>query len=140
MTRLVVGVVLCLIAGCLNLSAQTRTGSAEAWEVEFHAGGALLTTPEDGNGSVPRGTRLTNVGVEMWQVPSWYFGDGASLLTRFPLPRTTPLDSVLLGVIARRERSATYGASAARRLTRKRFSDAENSKSFSCVQCVWARI
>ena len=116
MTRLVAGMVLCLIAGCLNLSAQTRS---EAWEVEFHVGGAFITTPEDGDGSLPGGTRLTNVGVEMWQVPSWYFGDGASLLTQFPLPRTTPLDSVLLGGIARRERSATYGARAARRLTNR---------------------
>jgi hypothetical protein len=119
MTRLVAGVVLCLIAGCSNLSAQTRTRSPEAWEVEFHVGGAFITTPGDGEGSVPRGTRLTNVGLEMWQVPSWYFGDGASLLAQFPLPRTTPLDSVLLGGIARRERSATYGASAARRLTNR---------------------
>jgi hypothetical protein len=55
----------------------------------------------------------------MWQVPSWFFGDGAALLTQFPLPRTTPLDSVLLGGIARRERSATYGASAARRVTNR---------------------
>ena len=47
MTRLVVGVVLCLIAGCLNLSAQTRTSSPEAWEVEFHVGGAFITTPEE---------------------------------------------------------------------------------------------
>jgi hypothetical protein len=116
MTRLVAGMVVCLIAGSSNLSAQTRT-SSEAWEVEFHLGGAFITTPEDGDGSLPGGTRLTNVGVEMWQVPSWYFGDGASLLTRFPLPRTSPLDSVLLGRIARREQSATFGASAARRLT-----------------------
>jgi hypothetical protein len=118
MTRLVAGMVLCLMAGCSNLSAQTRTRS-EAWEVEFHVGGAFITTPEDGDGSLPGGTRLTNVGVAMWQVPSWFFGDGASLLTQFPLPRTTPLDSVLLGGIARRERNATYGASAARRLTNR---------------------
>ena len=118
MTRLVAGMVVCLIAGSSNLSAQTRTPS-EAWEVEFHLGGAFITTPEDGDGSLPGGTRLTNVGVEMWQVPSWYFGDGASLLTRFPLPRTRPLDSVLLGRIARREQSATFGASAARRLTNR---------------------
>src|SRR5687768_2584219 len=93
MTRLVAGMVLCLIAGCLNLSAQIRTGSIEAWEVEFHVGGAFIITPEDGDGSVPGGTRSPTVGLAMWQVPSWYFGDGASLLTQFPLPRTTPLDS-----------------------------------------------
>ncbi len=119
MTRFVAGMVPCLIAGCLNLSAQTRTQSTEAWEVEFHVGGAFITTPEDGDATLPGGTRLTNVGVEMWQVPSWFFGDGAFLLTQFPLPRTTSLDSVLLGRFARRERSASYGTSVARRLTNR---------------------
>ena len=119
MTRLVAGMVLCLIAGCVNISAQTRTPGTAAWEVEFNVGGAFITTPKDGAGSVPGGTRLTNVGVEMWQVPSWYFGDGAALLTRFPLPLTTPLDSVLLGRIAQRERTATYGLRAARRVTNR---------------------
>jgi hypothetical protein len=73
MTRLVTGMVLCLITGCLNLSAQTRTSSTEVWEVEFHVGGAFISTPTEGDGSVPGGTRLTNVGLQMWQVPSWYF-------------------------------------------------------------------
>ncbi|PYR78662.1 MAG: hypothetical protein DMF86_05380 [Acidobacteria bacterium] len=91
------------------------------WSIEVHGGANAPTNPSGGTSALPPPgvTFSTLVGRDSRRVPSWYFGDGASLLNQiaqslFTSARITPLDDFARAPIARRRTGASVGA----RLTR----------------------
>ena len=114
----------------LVFAADARAQSSlPPWEVEFHAGGRVITSnPTSGTplAEFPVGEPLpTGGGTSLTRaVSSWYYGDGARLLNdvnaRFGVPgRITPLDNAVSRAIAERKEGAVLGARVARYLTRR---------------------
>jgi hypothetical protein len=109
-------------------SSPSTRPAGRAWRVTFRAGGGLVNQPSSGAAALPApGLPQTILpGFTTRLVPSWYFGDGASILNNsilngifptFPGKRPiVPLDTVLTGASIVRRNGATFGATASRAL------------------------
>src|SRR5687768_10336490 len=79
-------IALCVVALGLGSHAAAQTAAGARWEVEFHGGGNLLTSPTGGTVSLPGPgavfTTATANPTESRREPSWYFGDGALLFNQ----------------------------------------------------------
>ncbi|PWT81163.1 MAG: hypothetical protein C5B57_11050 [Blastocatellia bacterium] len=108
------------------------------WDIEIHGGGMFAINPTDGTVGLPApGPPITPVlgppfGTSRI-VPSWYFGDGASLLNQALTSLrfgsiVSPLDQVLQSRLVRRQSGASVGFRFGRSIT-PRF-DAELSVDY----------
>jgi hypothetical protein len=110
--------------------AHAQAAAAARWEVEFHGGFASATAPDGGSaGTLPAAIPFTALGRSSQRVPSWFFGDGTSLLnlanaTLAPGFRLTAIDPVILGSAASRDSGANFGLRAARRFGSRYFAEA----------------
>ncbi|HXZ27906.1 MAG TPA: hypothetical protein VEG08_07900 [Terriglobales bacterium] len=96
------------------------------WEVEFHGGGLLATSPSSGGVALPDpGVPFaTVVGPSRFE-SSWYFGDGAALynqfVSAFAAPGLTntisPLDPALNSEVVHRQHGAAFGGRLYRELS-----------------------
>jgi hypothetical protein len=99
--------------------------SAQSWEIEVHGGGMLAHNPNRGQGALPGpGASFTPYAsiFPSHHVSSWYFGNGASMLSDFAgsLPRVgagriVPLDAVLQSAALERPDGGSFGFRLARR-------------------------
>jgi hypothetical protein len=86
----------------LLLAAANPATAQSRWEVEFYGGAAIARVPQGGTTTLPEpGAPLATTSplAPTRQVPSWFFGDGASLLNavaeQFDVPgRIAPLDDL----------------------------------------------
>lgn len=125
--RLAAGLVLS-IAIAAPASAQ-GTGKPRRWTIEVYGGGAIGQTPVGGApvAEFPAGPLLETDGAPSRVVPSWYFGDGARLLSEVntsfdalfheQFPQIVPLDDTLRSAAARRGSGSSFGFRLTRRLT-----------------------
>src|SRR6185369_259954 len=81
-----------LVVSCMLAAATPRAFAGQAWEVEVHGGGLIATNPTQGtiaipppSASVPLSPLQPSFTIE--PVPSWFFGDGAALLSGALPPR-----------------------------------------------------
>src|SRR5687767_1926443 len=101
------------------------------WTIEVFGGIATSPGGSDGGGAVefPTGTPFTTLGgFTSRSVPSWFFGDGATLFNEVAaqfsaagvnVPKVVPLDSMLGSVGAKEKPGTSFGARLTRRLTRR---------------------
>ena len=97
------------------------------WEVEFHGGGLLATSPSSGGAALPDpGVPFTTIGGDASRaISSWYFGDGAALYNQFvsdaanPAITDTinPLDPALNSEVVHRQHGAAFGGRLYREIT-----------------------
>jgi hypothetical protein len=109
----------------LVLASATHVFAGQGWEIEAHGGVLTSGNPSSGTASLPPIGPDILVGVISVgrRVPSWYFGDGATMLnqiigTRSPA-RIIPLDPVLESRIVERESGGSFGIRVARALSRR---------------------
>jgi hypothetical protein len=107
----------------VRVAPSSRPAAGPAWRVTFRAGGALVNKPSSGVATLPAPGPPLNLpfGFATRQVPSWYFGDGASILnntilnSNLPGNRSiVPLDTLLTTASIVRPRGATFGATVSR--------------------------
>ena len=120
-------IALCVVALGLGLPAAAQTAAGARWEVEFHGGGNLLTSPTGGTSSLPPPGAVFMTAVanptESRREPSWYFGDGALLFNQAvealaQLPgRIVPLDPVLGRSLGEQRSGGAIGVRVSRVLT-----------------------
>ncbi len=114
-----------LLVFAVSATAQER----KKWEVEFHGGGMLASNPTGGTASRPDPgtTFITQTGSPSRRQSSWFFGDGALLLDQvstafnqinpaFAVTKITPLDPVLNGSSAGRQRGGNFGVRVSREI------------------------
>jgi hypothetical protein len=96
------------------------------WEVEFHGGGLLATSPSSGDVALPNpGAPFAGFAGPSRLVSSWYFGDGAALynefVAAFASPGITdtiaPLDPALNSEVVHRQHGGAFGARLYRELS-----------------------
>ena len=106
------------------LPCQAQQGGK--WEVEVHGGGGMATASTDGSGALPP-AGATFVTAPPFsdvsrRVPSWYFGDGATVLNQVlaeaNLTQTiVPLDAVLKSGIVDSKAAGSAGVRVSRAIT-----------------------
>jgi hypothetical protein len=108
------------------MAAPVEAQTTRKWEVEFHVGGGLVSTPPDGTASLPAVGPLftTVVGTTSRQISSWYFGDGALLLNQVSaalglVPRITPLDPLFQSSLSEGQPGVSFGFRLSRALNRR---------------------
>ena len=110
--------------------AQTSGGSpARNWEIEVHAGGIWMGRATGATTAMPPpGEPFTTLnGRPSRYEPSWYFGDGSTLLNQWSaaftiiprMERITPLDPVLTESAARPSHTGSFGVRVGRRVSRR---------------------
>jgi hypothetical protein len=106
-------------------SPSQATAAERKWELEVHGGLSVNGYQDSGSGSVPLTGAIIGGKIS---VSSFYFGQGAQLFNQnevgnsraLPVPTITPLDSVVLGsVIKRQRRGGTLGVRLGRSLGRR---------------------
>ena len=119
---------------CLPLEAAAQAKRPQVpkdpkWTIEVFGGIATSPGAGDGDGAVefPSGTPFTTFGgFTSRSVPSWFFGDGATLFNQVAgqfsaagvnVPNVVPLDSMLGRVGAQAKAGTSFGARLTRRLT-----------------------
>lgn len=102
----------------------TAAAAQEArWEVEVHGGGILSSGVSGDSRQLPAASAFTaSSGRTSRRVSSWYFGEGADLLTRVSAqlaggPGLSPLDAVLTGALADPAAGAQLGFRVSRSLS-----------------------
>lgn len=135
-----IGLLVLLAGWATRASAQTVTPGSEAapapsaqgrrparpsaWRVTFRAGGGLVSHPASGTSGLPAPGLPVNLGTGLWteQVPSWYFGNGASILNtalqtfhvaQHPM---VPLDTMLTTADIGRRNGAAFGTTISRQV------------------------
>jgi hypothetical protein len=111
---------------------QARRPTAQSvWRVTLRAGSTLVNRPSSGTSALPAPGLPENLGFfppqNLWtqQVPSWYFGSGASILNNalqglVPGQRPiVPLDSTLTSASIRRQNGAAFGVTVSRKATKR---------------------
>ena len=107
--------------------APAQAQSRGRWEVEFYGGAAISRVPEGGTTSLPApGAPLATSSpiAPTRQVPSWFFGDGASLINavaeQFEVPgRIVPLDDLFASFGRDAGAGAVFGARVRRDMSRR---------------------
>jgi hypothetical protein len=111
------------------LTATTpRAFAGQAWEVEVHGGGLIATNPTQGtistpppNAPVPLFPLQPNFTIE--PVPSWFFGDGAALVSGALPPRLgagiASLEPVFTSRFVERRSSGSVGVRIGRSLSQR---------------------
>ena len=91
------------------------------WRLTFRGGGLLPGGASGGVGALPApGIPINFVGFGTHAVPSWFFGDGASILNTAMAPvghALTPIDSVLTSPSISRQRGGAFGIAVTRSLS-----------------------
>ncbi len=105
----------------LAFPSSTPPAAAQQWELEIHGGGLLTSSSRNGRSQVPA---ASTAGKPSDHVPSWYFGDGDSLLNQVnaalgPGPQIAPLDPMLQSPLLERGSSGSVGFRIGRRLNRR---------------------
>jgi len=98
------------------------------WEFEFHGGGGFVNDPAlDGTSNLPPAGApfATIVGTTSRKTPSWYFGDGTTLLNKVNAAvgvgaSITPLDPVLRSSMINLPSSTSVGLRLSRAISRSR--------------------
>jgi hypothetical protein len=117
-----------LVVSCILAAATPRAFAGQAWEVEVHGGGLIASNPTQGtiampspSASVPLSPLQPNFTIE--PVPSWFFGDGAVLVSGALLPRLgsgiVSLDPVLTSRFVERRPGGSVGIRFGRSLSRR---------------------
>jgi hypothetical protein len=101
-------------------AAQPPTDSK--WRLTFRGGGTLPGGASSGVSALPLPGIPINLinGLGTHDVPSWFFGDGASILNSTVAPighALTPIDGLLTSPSIRRQRGAAFGLSISRSLS-----------------------
>ncbi len=106
-----------------STAARAQSGE-ERWEVEVHGGGMVSQSGTGGSGLLPGPTSTfrASSGRTSRRVSSWFFGDGAQLLSQVSTQLgagsgITPLDSVLTRRFATRRAGAQFGFRVSRSLS-----------------------
>lgn len=93
------------------------------WEIEIHAGGALVNHPADGVSVLPAAaaTFTAATGTPTRHESSWLFGDGAALVNQVNTARglsarIVSLDPILTTAVAERQNGGTFGVRIGRHL------------------------
>jgi hypothetical protein len=117
--------------GALAVSIALIAVRAEAqtnhkWEIEFHVGGGQVSDAPDGTANLPAGGPpfTTVVGATSRRTSSFYFGDGALLLSQVNTalglaPAIVPLDPLFQRSLFERQSGPSYGFRVSRALTRR---------------------
>jgi hypothetical protein len=117
-----------LLFSCMLAAATPRAYAGQAWEVEVHGGGLITTNPTQGttampppSASVPLSRLQPNFTIE--PVPSWFFGNGAALLSGALPPRfgsgIVSLEPVLTSRFVERRSGGSVGVRVSRSLSRR---------------------
>ena len=99
--------------------------AAERWDVELHAGGLISTNPTGGTAALPppNAPAVFTPSQPSLSAPvsSWYFGDGAHLLSQVAPGRPgiviVPLDPVMQSRFVQRQSGGSVGVRVGRRLS-----------------------
>ena len=105
----------------------THALAGQHWDIDVHVGALMPTNPTSGTSTLPApGPDIPLNGpfpAITRRVPSWYFGDGASILNQILGPRSpvriAPLDPILQSRIVERQAGASFGFRVDRSLTRR---------------------
>lgn len=133
MRAIVMGVVLAVGAGpawAQTAKKPQKPKGEPRWTLEVHGGMTAGTTPSAGSpGQFPAGTPLATDVAASRAIPSWFFGDGATLFnevrsqfaSRFNVqyPQITPLDRALATVPLERQGGPNFGFRLGRQITRR---------------------
>ena len=124
--------VIALLLLSSSVSAQTTVAASPPsvskttkWEIEIYGGRSAVRTPDGGASQLPAaGPTFTYIGLPSRRVPSWYFGDGASLVNqsvanRAISARLSPLDSILSRAVMKGAGGGSAGLRISRRLTQR---------------------
>jgi hypothetical protein len=111
----------------LSLAVPSRAQTSLPWEFEFHGGGGFVNDPAlDGTSSLPTpgASFTTTIGTTSRKTPSWYFGDGATLLNQVNAAvglgaSIIPLDSVLRSSMLNLPSSTSVGFRLSRAISRR---------------------
>lgn len=112
-------------AAAFGQGTSASQSSGSPWELRLYGGGALNRVPGEPTVALPPpGPPITTASpiFPSRRVPSWFFGDGASLLNAASAElqvgsRLAPLDEALAEAAGRAGQGALFGASLSRRLT-----------------------
>jgi hypothetical protein len=120
------GAVLLVSLATTALAQPVDPGPAGIWELSFHAGGLISTSPSGGTLTLPAGNSSVSLatGGTGRRISSWFFGEGAQLMndvnSRLGVSQQiTPLDAVLQAPIVQHQGKMALGFRLARGLSRR---------------------
>jgi hypothetical protein len=113
----------------IALPAVRSASAADGWDIELHAGALISTNPAAGTSALPPTVPVVLIPPQRTLAPtpvsSWYFGDGAQLLSQLAPARPgiviVPLDPVMQSRFVQRQSGGSVGVRVGRRLS-SRFS------------------
>src|SRR3954447_10858041 len=104
--------------GLLAITTVAQPVAGQTWDVDVHGGPLMSSNPANGTSALPPSSApivlipAANLNAE--PVPSWFFGDGAALLTQVSRPRLNAgivaLDPVLESRFVERRSASSIGA------------------------------